>query len=112
MHEQARQEKGIYLNVLNPWVWTGLIVAVLLGGPKQTHEYVTLCGLSTLMCTLSLLPSLLAYPIISALGVSLVTVPFLLLSLFALFVQAVLARVLSVTRWPLNDRSLERHSTA
>jgi hypothetical protein len=110
--EQERHEKGIYLNVLNVWVLAALLVAVLLGGASNGGRarfagYFELCALSGWMCALSLLPSLVAYPIISALGVSLVTVSFLSLSLLALLIAAterVLVRLTGAAsaRWSLS----------
>ena len=87
--ERERPAKSIYLDVLRPWVLGGLVATVLLGGGvvQRRSEYTELGFLSLWICLASLLPVLAAYPIISAIGVVLVTVPFLMmavvLSLFA-----------------------------
>jgi hypothetical protein len=91
--DQARQDKGIYLSLFSPLPWAGVIAAVCLGGVRRAREYVVLSGLALSMCAASLLPALVAYPIISALGVALVTVPFFCLSILALIVQTAVARI-------------------
>jgi hypothetical protein len=86
--ESGRREHGIYLNLLTPWVVAGVLAALLLegGGSRQAG---TVFAVATWMCAMSLLPALIAYPIISALGVALATVPFFIFSVFGLVFQAV-----------------------
>jgi hypothetical protein len=84
--DQNRRQHGIYLDVFKPWTWAGMIAAVLLSGRGHGREYMRLAFLALWICSVSLLPALVAYPIISALGVTLITVPFLMLSVFALLV--------------------------
>ena len=91
--DQARRDQGIYLRLFAPLAWAGVIAAVWLGGVPRARDYAILAGLAAWLCAASLLPVLLAYPIISALGVSLVTVPFFGLSILALAVHAAAARI-------------------
>jgi hypothetical protein len=91
--DQARQDKGIYLRPFSPLAWAGVIAAVWLGGVQRARVYVVLACLALGMCAASVLPALVAYPIISALGVALVTVPFFVLSILALVVQVATARI-------------------
>lgn len=82
--ERDRPEKSIYLDLFRPWILGGFVATVLLGSmARRRREYVQLAILSLWMCAVSLLPVMAAYPIISAIGVALVTTPFCALALAA-----------------------------
>jgi hypothetical protein len=79
-----RADKMIGLNPFRPWVLAGLVVAVwIAGGPASPRPFLELWALSLWMCVVSLLPSMVAYPIISNLGPPLVTISFVVLAGFA-----------------------------
>jgi hypothetical protein len=86
--EQSRRERGIYLDPLSPWVLTTLLAVTLIGG-GGTRRAGSVCVVAAWMCAMSVLPAVVAYPIISALGVTLAAVAFFVLSVFALLVEFV-----------------------
>ena len=83
-----RREHRIYLDPLRLWVLAALLAATLAGG-GGTRQAWTLCAVAAWICAVSLLPAMVAYPIISALGVSLAAIAFLALSVFGLVFQVV-----------------------
>jgi len=90
---RTRRQNGIYLDLFNPWICAGMIAVVVLGGFGRQREQLVSSVLALAICCVSLLPAMVAYPIISALGVSLVTVGFLVLAAFALAVQLLATRL-------------------
>jgi hypothetical protein len=79
--DHDRAERMIYLDFRRPWILVGLIAAVWLGGGLQVRrQFSRLCAVALWMCLVSLLPALVAYPIISNLGPPLVTISFCVLA--------------------------------
>ena len=90
--EKSRAADAIYLNPFGPWASAALIAVVLLGAGKTT-DYITLVALAAAIGMASLLPAMVAYPIVSAIGVALATLPFFMLAVAALLVQVVWRRI-------------------
>ena len=65
----------------------------MLLGAGKTADYITLAMLAAAIGIASLLPAMVAYPIVSALGVALATLPFFVLAVVALLVQVVWRRI-------------------
>jgi hypothetical protein len=86
--DQSRRERAIYLDPLNPSVLAALLAVTLIGGGGARRAG-SVCAVAAWMCAMSVLPALVAYPIISALGVALAAVAFFVLSVFALLFQFV-----------------------
>jgi hypothetical protein len=90
--EKTRAAQGIYLNPFKPWVLAALLAAVLLGA-GTTADYLALAGLAAVISAATALPAMAAYPIISAIAVTLAGVPFLVLSVVAVAVNALRLRI-------------------
>ena len=105
--ERKRPEQSIYLNPFRPWILAGVVVALLLVGSvgARSAEYQEMALLSLWTTVVSLLPAMIAYPIISAIGLVLVTVPLLIL---ALGVWLVAAAVAISARRTVSSRSIVR----
>lgn len=82
-----RHERRLYLDPARPWVLAAVVAVALLSG-GSVGQAAVFCAVAVWICAMSLLPALVAYPIISALGVSLATVPLVVLSLVMLVVRA------------------------
>ena len=97
--ERDRADRMIYLNFFRPWALAGLLVAAWLGGAAGSRRpFLELWRLSLLLCAVSLLPTMAAYPIISNLGPPLATVSFFVLAGFTwLFARA----IAPVTQWTM-----------
>jgi hypothetical protein len=82
--EHDRAEKMIYLDFLRPWMLAAVVAAVWLGeGFRRRRQFFQLFAASLAMCGFSLLPAMAAYPIISALAPTLVTISLCVLAGFA-----------------------------
>jgi hypothetical protein len=78
---ERRAAESIYLTLLRPWVLCCLAaVAGMSRVLKWRIEYSQAAALALWLCLVSLLPALAAYPIISAIGGVLFTLPFLMLA--------------------------------
>lgn len=88
----TRAANGIYLAPFGPWASVALLAVVLLAA-GTAGDYRRLAAVAAGIAAASLLPALVAYPIVSALAVAMASVPFFLLSVVALLLQEVWGRL-------------------